>query len=60
MKKLKFKSLAILFAAFLVMSCSSARYANTGTASDRTGTNGATNGTGKAPAGTAHQQTNKL
>jgi hypothetical protein len=29
--------------------CSGTRYANTGTASDRTGDNGATNGNGKAP-----------
>lgn len=35
--------------ALLVLSCSSGQYANHGTASDRTGTNGATNGTGKVP-----------
>jgi hypothetical protein len=34
----------------LLLSCAS-RYANHGTASDRTGTNGATNGTGKVPLG---------
>ncbi len=43
----------LAFAAFLLFSCAS-QYANHGTASDRTGTNGATNGTGKAPKGTSH------
>ena len=38
--------------ALVLFSCAS-QYANHGTASDRTGTNGATNGTGKAPTGTA-------
>ena len=33
-------------------SCGGNRYANTGTSSDRTGTNGATNGNGKVPQGT--------
>lgn len=46
-------ALLTLFA-FTVLSCASGRYPNTGTASDRTGTNGATNGTGKAPRGNTH------
>lgn len=46
----------ILFAmAFaLMVSCGGKRYANTGTASDRTGTNGATNGNGKVPTDNTH------
>ena len=42
------------FMALVLLSCASGRYPNTGTASDRTGTNGATNGTGKAPKGNSH------
>jgi hypothetical protein len=45
----------LLFMVFAFLSCSSGYYANHGTASDRTGTNGATNGTGKAPKGTSHR-----
>lgn len=44
----------IAFLTLVVLSCSSGHYANSGTASDRTGTNGATNGTGKAPRGNEH------
>ena len=44
-----------LLGAILIMACSGARYANSGTAHDRTGANGATNGTGKAPSTTAHK-----
>jgi hypothetical protein len=39
--------------AFLLFSCAS-QYSNRGTAHDRTGTNGATNGNGKTPKTTAH------
>ena len=44
----------LLFIALVLVACSSGQYANSGTASDRTGTNGATNGTGKAPKGNTH------
>lgn len=44
----------MIFMALLLLSCSSGQYANSGTASDRTGTNGATNGNGKAPRGNEH------
>lgn len=44
----------LLFIALVLLACSSGQYANSGTASDRTGTNGATNGTGKAPKSNAH------
>lgn len=37
----------------VLFSCAS-QYSNRGTASDRTGTNGATNGNGKTPRTTAH------
>lgn len=43
------RSALLAFTALLLFSCGSSYYANHGTASDRTGTNGATNGTGKAP-----------
>lgn len=43
------------FMAIVLFSCASRQYANSGTAHDRTGTNGATNGNGKAPKGTAHK-----
>ncbi|HEY0042313.1 MAG TPA: hypothetical protein VGB71_16690 [Flavisolibacter sp.] len=43
----------------LFVSCGANGAANRGTAHDRTGTNGATNGNGKAPSGTAHQQTTR-
>ena len=43
----------LTFMALALFSCAS-QYANHRTASDRTGTNGATNGTGKAPRGTSH------
>ena len=49
-----FKRLLMAFMALLLFACSTSRPSNYGTASDRTGTNGATNGTGKAPSGTAH------
>lgn len=39
----------LAFVALLLFSCGSSYYSNHGTASDRTGTNGATNGTGKVP-----------
>lgn len=48
---LKLLMLAII--TMLVYSCAST-YPNYGTAHDRTGTNGATNGNGKAPRGSAH------
>lgn len=41
--------------ALVILSCASGQYANYGTAHDRTGTNGATNGNGKAPKGTSHK-----
>lgn len=44
----------LAFMAVVVLACSSGQYANTGTASDRTGTNGATNGNGKTPRTSAH------
>ena len=44
----------LTFMALVLFSCAAGQYANHGTASDRTGTNGATNGTGKAPRGTSH------
>ncbi|WP_293870100.1 hypothetical protein [Flavobacterium sp.] len=44
----------LLFIALVVVVCSLGQYANSGTPSDRTGTNGATNGSGKAPKGNAH------
>lgn len=44
--------LMIVIASFL-FSCAS-QYSNRGTASDRTGTNGATNGNGKTPKTSAH------
>lgn len=40
-------------ASLLLLSCAS-QYSNRGTSSDRTGTNGATNGTGKPPRTSAH------
>lgn len=42
------------FIALIFLSCSAGKYPNSGTASDRTGANGATNGTGKAPRGNEH------
>ncbi len=44
----------LVFMSLTLLACSSGHYANYGTASDRTGTNGATNGTGKAPRGNSH------
>ncbi|HMI06985.1 MAG TPA: hypothetical protein VK528_05540 [Flavobacterium sp.] len=38
----------------LFLSCSSNKMS--GSAADKTGANGATNGTGKIPSGTAHEQ----
>ena len=46
------------FIALVLFACASGRTANTGTASDRTGVNGATNGTGKAPRGNSHNLRN--
>ena len=43
---LKFKLLILILFSALIFSCSSSR---TGSAADTTGTNGATNGTGKMP-----------
>ncbi|MGC4042155.1 MAG: hypothetical protein QM710_15540 [Flavobacterium sp.] len=40
-------------ASLMLLSCAS-QYSNRGTASDRTGTNGATNGNGKTPRTSAH------
>lgn len=40
----------LVLMALVLFSCA-CQYANHGTASDRTGTNGATNGTGKVPRG---------
>lgn len=39
----------LAFIALVLFSCGSSYYSNHGTASDRTGTNGATNGNGKVP-----------
>lgn len=47
------KSFLVLMASLMLVSCAS-QYSNRGTASDRTGTNGATNGNGKTPRTTAH------
>jgi hypothetical protein len=47
------KSLLVFMASLMLLSCAS-QYSNRGTASDRTGTNGATNGNGKTPRTTAH------
>lgn len=46
--------LLIAFIGTFLISCGGNRYANTGTASDRTGLNGATNGNGKAPTDNTH------
>ena len=46
------------FIALVLLSCASGQYANHGTASDRTGTNGATNGNGKTPRTSAHNVKN--
>ncbi|WP_284653410.1 hypothetical protein [Flavobacterium terrisoli] len=51
------RSALLAFTVLLLFSCGSSYYANHGTASDRTGTNGATNGNGKAPRGTSHSFT---
>jgi hypothetical protein len=50
-----FRTGLLAFMAMLLLSCASSQYANHGTASDRTGTNGATNGNGKVPRGTSHR-----
>jgi len=47
------KSFLALMASLMLLSCAS-QYSNRGTASDRTGTNGATNGNGKTPRTSAH------
>lgn len=49
MKKLKIFGLVLLTATFLATSCASSNNGIKGSAVDRTGTNGATNGTGKIP-----------
>ena len=46
--------MGIAVIAALCIGCSGTRYPNTGTASDRTGTNGATNGNGKVPTDNTH------
>jgi len=46
---LNLRSFLMVFITLLLFSCGSSYYANHGTASDRTGTNGATNGNGKVP-----------
>lgn len=43
------RTILLVFVTLLLFSCGSSYYANHGTASDRTGTNGATNGNGKVP-----------
>jgi hypothetical protein len=48
------RNLLFVFIAVLLYSCASNPYSNRGTSSDRTGKNGATNGTGKPPRTTAH------
>jgi hypothetical protein len=45
----------LVFLAIVLFSCASGQYSNYGTAHDRTGTNGATNGNGKTPRGTSHR-----
>lgn len=45
--------LLVFMASLMLLSCAS-QYSNRGTASDRTGTNGATNGNGKTPRTSAH------
>lgn len=50
----KIKMMLQALAVLLLISCSTGRYPNTGTSSDRTGTNGATNGNGKVPKDKAH------
>ncbi len=52
MTNLKYFSCAAVIA--MMLSCRAA-YPNTGTATDRTGNNGATNGNGKVPEGKAHE-----
>ncbi|WP_309613051.1 hypothetical protein [Flavobacterium sp.] len=44
------KGSLVLMVSLMLLSCAS-QYSNKGTASDRTGTNGATNGTGKVRRG---------
>ena len=51
---LNIRTSLLAFMALVLFSCATSQYANRGTSSDRTGTNGATNGTGKAPRTTAH------
>ena len=51
---LNIRTSLMAFIAIVLLSCASGQYANSGTASDRTGTNGATNGNGKAPRGNEH------
>jgi hypothetical protein len=51
---IRLRSFLVAFAVLMMLSCSGARYANSGTASDRTGTNGATNGNGKTPTDNTH------
>jgi len=49
-----FRILVMAVISACCLACSGQRYANTGTASDRTGDNGATNGNGKAPTDNTH------
>lgn len=51
---LNLRTMLLLLIAVFLFSCAS-QYSNRGTASDRTGTNGATNGNGKTPRTTAHK-----
>ncbi len=50
---MKTRALAAMLMMMLMVSCA-AKNGFVGSAHDRTGTNGATNGNGKAPAGSAH------
>lgn len=53
-KAYELKVVLIAFLGALIVSCGGGRYANSGTSSDRTGTNGATNGNGKVPTDNVH------
>jgi len=49
------RGLSLLMAFFLLACGTSNNYYQKGTATDRTGANGATNGNGKVPSGNAHK-----
>ncbi|CAM3372153.1 Lipoprotein [Flavobacterium longum] len=53
MKKMVYLRILLIAFVGIVLVCCKA-YPNTGTASDRTGTNGATNGNGKVPKDNVH------